>query len=131
MASINLNAHFSPLNDLSKMTLTRKQEVAVHEVKKYIDSIPLTRIPVSELIELSGLSEDKLSTGFKMLYQETIYSYQLQLSMEKAAELLRQGLSVKSVALAAGYKAQGNFTRAFFKVMKITPSQYQTDMNPQ
>jgi len=109
------------------MTLTQKQERLIHEVKRFIDSSPLERTPVVELVQRSGLTENLLTKGFKSVFKETLYNYQLRLCMEEAAVLLHKGLSIKEVAFACGYKAQGNFTRAFFKIKKVTPSQYQSE----
>lgn len=113
------------------MPLTHKQVQAIDEVRKYIDSMPLQRISIPDLMAVSGLSKDKLTRGFKNLFGETVFNYQVRQSIKNAAELLRQGILVKSVALAVGYKTPGNFTRAFFKVMKVTPSQYQTESRQQ
>lgn len=109
------------------MTLKYRHELVIQEVKTFIDSSPLERTSINKLIEKTGLSEDKLTKGFKELWGETLYNYQLRLCMFAAGELLQSGLLVKSVAFAAGYKSQGSFTKAFFKVMGVTPSQYQSE----
>lgn len=113
------------------MTLKYKHEIAIQQVKLFIDSHPLERTPLNKLILRSGLSEDILTKGFKELWGERLYHYQLRVCMVAAGVLLQQGFSVKSVALAARYKAQGNFTRAFFNVVGMTPSQYQSEKRPQ
>lgn len=109
------------------MALTLDQKTLIHEVKRFIDSSPLDRTPVAELVQRSGLTENQLTKGFKTVYHETLYNYQLRLCMEEAAKLLHKGLAIKEVSFACGYKSQGNFTRAFFKIKKVTPSQYQSE----
>jgi len=109
------------------MPLTQKQEKLIVEVTRFIDSSPLERTPVIELVQRSGLTEKLLTKGFKSVFKETLYNYQLRLCMEEAAILLHKGKSIKEVSIACGYKTQGNFTRAFFKIKKVTPSQYQSE----
>lgn len=70
---------------------------------------------------MCNLSEDKLTKGFKMLFGETIYKYQLRVSMEYGRTLLQKGYAVKSVSITLGYKTPGNFTRAFLKIFKYPP----------
>lgn len=109
------------------MLVTPKQQKLIHEVKRFIDSSPLERFSVVDLVQRSGLTETVLTRGFKALFNETLYNYQLRMCMEYAAKLLHKGYSIKEVTFACGYKAQGNFTRAFFKINKVTPSQYQSE----
>lgn len=106
------------------MKLSYQEKAHIRTIKQLIDSMPMQRIPISDLMDKSGLPEEKLTKGFKLLFGKTIYNYQLHLAMVEAARLLEKGALIKSVALATGYKNSRNFARAFSKVFKVTPGQY-------
>lgn len=103
------------------MSLTKSQIFALNKVRALIDSQPARRNKISRLVSESNLSEFQLTKGFKELYGDTIYSYQLKSSMNHAAILLQNGMTVKAVSIELGYKTPNNFTRAFIKVFKFAP----------
>ena len=103
------------------MSLTQSQIIALNKVRELIDSKPKTRNSISRLVMLSNLSEFKLTNGFKELFGNSIYKYQLNVSMSHAAFLLQKGMTVKAVSIELGYKTPNNFTRAFIKVFKYPP----------
>ncbi len=95
-----------------------------------MDASPLKRRSISELVTYSGLSKSLLTSGFRERYGETIHGYQNRKCILATEDLLRQGMLIKTVAITAGFKKQGNFTRTFTAVMGITPSQYQAENKP-
>lgn len=103
------------------MSLTQSQILALHKIRSLIDSQPTKRNKIVSLISQSKLSEFKLTDGFKELFGETIYKYQLKVSMSYAAELLKKGMTVKAVSIELGYKTPNNFTRAFVKTYHYPP----------
>lgn len=102
--------------------LNNTEVIAIEGIKTFIDTSPHNRSRISDLIQRCNLSEDKLTKGFRKQYNTTIYQYQLKKSMEYAQELLRKGESVKSAAIAVGYRNPGSFTRAYIKIFKYPPS---------
>ncbi|WP_160715787.1 helix-turn-helix domain-containing protein [Chitinophaga solisilvae] len=105
------------------MRISKSQILALAEVRRFIDQEPSRRFSIRELVQHSGLSEDKLTRRFKELYQVSIYHHQLHVAMGYAAELLQQGELVKTVAITLGYKTPGNFSRAFYRVFQKYPSE--------
>ena len=103
------------------MSLTQSQIFALNKVRELIDSQPTKRYRICELLLQSKLSEYQMTNGFKELYGDTIYNYQLKLSMSHAATLLQNGMTVKAVSIELGYKTPNNFTRAFVKVFRYPP----------
>lgn len=105
------------------MKLTKFQEKAIIKTKAFIDEQPPKRIDIQHLVHFSGLSESKLTKGFKMLYHVTIYQYQLERAMNYAKQLLQEDHQVKEVAITLGYSTSGSFARAFQRVFQETPGE--------
>ncbi|MDB4836992.1 AraC family transcriptional regulator [Marinomonas sp.] len=79
---------------------------------------PLTLAYISQQV---GLSESKLKTGFKALYQTSPYKMLLEMRMMKAWELLESGYQVAQTAYAVGYEHPSNFSAAFSQFYERTP----------
>lgn len=83
-------------------------------------SSPLT---IDELAQQTGSNKFKLKRDFKLVYNESIFSYASRFRMEKAKELLIENkLAISEVAYAVGYKNPQHFTVAFKKKYKCLPS---------
>jgi AraC-like DNA-binding protein len=78
-----------------------------------------TRIP--ELSRKVLLNEFRFKAVFKKIFRVGPYEYLLRQRMNKAKELLSQGLSVKEVAAHTGYRPS-DFTTAFTNYFGFTPS---------
>ncbi|AWX99063.1 hypothetical protein A8139_02905 [Marinomonas primoryensis] len=73
-------------------------------------SQPLTLTYIGQQI---GLSESKLKSGFRTIYQTSPYKMLLEIRMNKAWELLESGYQVAQTAYAVGYEYPSNFSAAF------------------
>jgi len=94
-------------------------------VKAYIDKHPLTRKNIDFFVAYTLIYKEELQSLFKRTYQVTIRAYQYQKRMEAAARMLREGRwTLKAIASRCGYRNVNNFSRAFKKKMKLTPTQY-------
>lgn len=72
-----------------------------------------------------GLNDFKLKSGFRDLYQTTVFGYVRMLRMERARAMLEAGdRSVSEVALAIGYSCFGHFAKAFRKHFGVTPRDF-------
>ena len=67
-----------------------------------------------------------LSRLFKEETGILLQDYIIQKRMEKAQELLNQGVRIGEVATAVGYENFPHFSRAFKKMYGISPKQYQS-----
>jgi len=81
------------------------------------------KITVRDLAETIGVGEKTLRRAFKKYYNQTIFSYQKQLRMEQALQLLQQGdKPVKQVARIVGYRNESSFSRLFRQYYGDPPS---------
>lgn len=107
------------------MILKRKDVQVLHAVKETIENNFRKPITIHYLAREAGLSPVKLQNGFKQLFHVPVYTYLLQLRMNKAKELLKQtDDSIKEIAGEAGYKSTSSFATAFKKREKMTPTEY-------
>lgn len=94
-------------------------------VKKHIDNHPLLQKSTDYYAELTEIDRRILQRVFKRQFHLTISQYQLQKRMEVAATLLQAGrLSHKQIASKCGYRNVNNFSRAFKKAYKQSPSNF-------
>lgn len=78
---------------------------------------------IVSLAAYSGINRQKLTTGFKSLFGQTIYTYYQHKRMQLAQTLLvTSDLPIKLVS-KAGYGNTSNFSIAFRKFYGITPAQ--------
>jgi len=87
-------------------------------------------VGVKELAEAASISMSTLERLFKEHMNTTPRKFILQVKMSAACErLLNTNLLVKEIASGLGYEDHANFTRAFTKVMGMSPSTYQKFYN--
>jgi two-component system response regulator YesN len=109
-----------------KQPLNRHLIASVHQVKDYIDRYPLEWKNLDDLAAMVAINRKKLQQAFKCRFGVNISDYKLQKRMNAAADLLEEGrLSKKQIAYRCGYHKPNNFSIAFKKVYKMSPSDFQ------
>jgi len=79
---------------------------------------------LSELAKLCNLSVRHLTRAFRASRGRSIGSFIAEQRVDRAKRLLATGMSIKSVAYAAGFSAPSNFAAAFLRATGETPRQY-------
>ncbi|HEU4551531.1 MAG TPA: AraC family transcriptional regulator, partial [Chitinophaga sp.] len=76
-----------------------------------------------ELSRLVGLNEFKLKTGFKKVFDNTVFGYLNDQRLDHARELLlqQQYRPLSDIALELGYSSPQHFSNAFSKKFGISP----------
>ena len=106
--------------------LTCLMLAAVETVKQYIDRHPLEQRSIDYFTDKVVINRKTLQRAFKFQYGITISEYQLKKRMDAAADLILKGcFTQKQIARKCGYHKDNNFSRAFKKVYKKTPTQWQ------
>lgn len=70
------------------------------------------------------MSPAHFSRKFRAAYGETPYSYLMTRRIERAAALLRAGVSVTDACMSVGCTSLGSFSSRFAEIMGETPSAY-------
>jgi len=80
---------------------------------------------IPQLARLIGMNQTKLKSGFRQLFDLTIYEYVLERRMEIAAQLLSEReLSVAEIAYRVGYEYPANFSAAFKRYYGRLPREW-------
>lgn len=79
---------------------------------------------IAELSNFSGMSETKLKRLFNQVFGKSIFQYFQNFRMQKAARLLKDGLSVSEVGYQLGFSNLGHFTKVFEQVIGVKPKRY-------
>jgi AraC-like DNA-binding protein len=106
----------------NKNKLTRKERDVFFSLRDYLDKTFMDNHSLKGLGKTFGINECKLKSGFKELFELTIFDYIHTRRMDYAFQLLREeNLLVNEVAGKVGYKNPNHFSTAFKKRFGITP----------
>jgi AraC-like DNA-binding protein len=109
----------------------RKQALAPRHLRLVTDYMGAQvggRVTLSELANMTGLSQSHFSRAFKESTGVPPYRWHLNARIKRAQELLLAGrLPIAQVAAATGFADQAHFTRVFVKVTGATPAAWQRD----
>lgn len=90
----------------------------------YINENYKKDLSVKTLCSIFGCSRTTLMNSFRDKYGSTLGTYITKFRVQKAAENLKNGLSVKAAAMNSGFSDQNYFTKVFVKHYGITPSKF-------
>ncbi|MEP7374703.1 MAG: AraC family transcriptional regulator [Chitinophagaceae bacterium] len=97
----------------------------VFALKKEIDSHPLQRKSIPQLLTDLHIGRNILERNFKDITGRTIIRYQLEKRMEAACTLLKEGdMNIQQCAIRCGYRDQANFTVDFKNIYEQSPSEW-------
>jgi AraC-like DNA-binding protein len=85
-------------------------------------------LALAELAAASGLDGFALIRKFKQAYGQTPHAYQIDLRLNLAKQLLKQGAALADVAHQLGFADQAHFQRQFKQRHATTPKNYQGDL---
>ena len=125
LLSMQIKQYSDDLKEPGKQVLLRKQDIEKIKVARNILMENLDQLPtIEELSRKAGLNQQKLKTGFKMVYNKTINNYTRDKRLEIAATKLLNGASVKEAASDVGYINQSHFASRFKDKYGVLPKDY-------
>ena len=102
------------------------ERTLVRHAQRAIQAAVNRRVTASEIASHLHVSREHLTRVFKREVGLSPYQYILGCKMLMACRLLKaEGLDIQDVALAFGYDTSSHFSRAFQRIMHMTPSQFQ------
>jgi len=113
---------------VKKIKLKQADIQRIKAIKDVLSRKQLPHTTIEQLAQEAGMNRTKLQYGFKKLFGISIYSYQLQIRMEKAKKMLADSdKPVKQIATLAGYNTISSFSAAFKKAFGLSPTQWRSD----
>lgn len=119
-------AHLIRRYGKAKLTPAERPEAQkkIETIQDLLRSLPEYDHSLSELASYVGLSPWHFLREFKKYTGLPPHSWLVQLRLQKARQLLKQGHSIAMTAQNCGFSDQSHFNRHFKKAMGVTPSQY-------
>ena len=81
-------------------------------------------LTLEELARNAGLSKFKALRSFSAAVGTTPYAYLIQHRINRARDMMLQGICPSEAAVAAGFSDQSHMTRAFKRQIGLTPMRY-------
>lgn len=116
----------------SAVYLSPNDKIILKDIKTYMDTHFSEDYTIAKLTKEFAINQQKLVTGFKYCFNNTINGYTRNLRMTKALELLYDNtLSIAEIAQLVGYYGDGYFQKAFKKTYGTTPRQMRKEIQQQ
>jgi transcriptional regulator GlxA family with amidase domain len=106
------------------MTPGRGPSEAVQRALRHIHDHYCERLPLCDLAAIAELSVFRFATVFRRRVGVPPHRYICRLRVQRAQNLLREGVPAAIVATEAGFFDQSHLSRHFRSVCGMTPSQY-------
>ena len=126
MLSMQIKQYKDDLDPSSRQVLLRKYDVDKLTKARDILVADLKDAPtIVQLAKLVGINQQKLKSGFKQVFNETINRYLRNERLKRARILLVEGsMSVREIANEVGYSNQSHFASRFKEKYGILPKDY-------
>lgn len=99
---------------------------AMRMARDYINDRLDSHITLDALAQVTGYSKWQITRDFRVLYGTTPYRYLLLRRLEKATQLMSNGMPVAEVAYECCFSDQSHFNRQFKKSYGMTPTMWKT-----
>jgi AraC-like DNA-binding protein len=107
--------------DRPTVRLTPRDVATLESVRELLGQRFADPPTLAQLSRRTGINRTKLTQGFRHLFNETILDYCHRMRMQRARELLLDGLPVGSVAADVGYEHHSSFAQAFRSYFGFPP----------
>jgi len=94
------------------------------QAKLFIDKSYADNIDLDNIADEAYFSKFHFIRRFKTVYLKTPHQYLIDLRIQKAGELLKNGLTVSAVCYAVGFESLSSFSRLFKRTTGMCPSAY-------
>lgn len=100
----------------------------IARAKTRIDDDPAATLTLADLAADTGLSRFQLLRGFAHQMGLPPHAYRMQRRVALARQLIAQGATLADAAATAGFADQSHMTRAFVRLLGVTPANYAAAM---
>jgi AraC-like DNA-binding protein len=92
--------------------------------KLFIETNYASNIDLEQMACEACFSQYHFIRQFKNIYRKTPHQYLIFVRINKAKELLAQGMPVSGVNAAIGFESLGSFSSLFRRITGVSPSEY-------
>jgi len=96
----------------------------IARAKARIDDDPSSSLTLAELAADAGMSRFQLLRGFAHEMGLPPHAYRMQRRVGLARQWIARGATLADAAAAAGFADQSHMTRAFVRLLGVTPASY-------
>jgi AraC-like DNA-binding protein len=121
---LDLLAQVFQRNGLPIPVVAGTERQAVMRIKQRLEDDFAQHIPLEELAATVDLDPLYMIRVFKQQVGVSPHSYQIQKRIAQVQNLLRAGVSISDASLLCGFFDQSHMTRAFKKVVGVTPGHF-------
>ncbi|CAB3661821.1 AraC family transcriptional regulator [Paraburkholderia sp. SIMBA_055] len=100
----------------------------IAHAKARIDDDPAAPLTLADLADEAGISRFQLLRAFAHETGLPPHAYRMQRRVVLARQLIARGVSLADAAAAAGFADQSHMTRAFVRLLGVTPANYAAAM---
>lgn len=100
----------------------------IARAKSRIDDDPAAALTLADLAAETGLSRFQLLRGFAHEMGLPPHAYRMQRRIALARQSIARGMPLSDAAAAAGFADQSHMTRAFVRLLGVTPANYAAAM---
>ncbi len=109
-------------NQQQDVALSKADQERIHQAAAIIRNNLERPCSIIDLARMVGVNQTKLKTGFKSVFDNTVFGYLQEIRMAQAKKhLLDTELSVQEISQMMGYQNLSNFSTAFKRCYGISP----------
>ncbi|OWJ68911.1 hypothetical protein BWR60_02150 [Inquilinus limosus] len=125
---IHLLRQYSGINQAETSVKGGLPAQSVRRVREYLDASFTTKLSLTELASVAGLSARHFLQAFTRTFGDPPHRYVIGLRLSFAEKLLRTGdLAIAEIAYLSGFSSQSHLTTSMRKHRQITPLQIRRD----
>lgn len=109
--------------------VTRTDEDRIYHARDLLLAHAQEPLSLTELARKAGINEFKLKSGFKKVFDNTVFGYLSDYRLDQAKQMMREGeYSFTDIASELGYSSLQHFSNAFRKKFGVSPSEVKKRM---
>lgn len=120
----HLLRHYSTQQKISPLTSQGLSKRQLKQVIEYVDQHLDQNLTLATLAAIAHMSPSYFSTLFKHSTGIAPHQYVIQYRINRAKQLLLQGMSVAEVSLHLGFSHQSHLSRHFKRLVGVTPKAF-------
>jgi AraC-like DNA-binding protein len=123
-----LDAHATTQASDETHALSLRRAGPIARAKARIDDDPSASLTLADLAGEAGMSRFQLLRAFALEIGLPPHAYRMQRRVVLARQWIARGVSLADAAAAAGFADQSHMTRAFVRLLGVTPANYAAAM---